>query len=102
MVRELRKLKASISFLHTNSNALHDFGHFVAFPVGSVQLKKPAPSGSYCHSLIYGKETIAKPSFNYCTDFQTVSKKPSRWPKASIGPPCHGAPEAEGIRSKYK
>jgi hypothetical protein len=57
MVRVLKKLKASISFLQTDSNALYASGHFVAFPAGSIQLKKP-----------------------------------SRWPKALIGPPCHGAP----------
>jgi len=33
--------------------------------------------------------------FRHFTAFSTDSihqKKPSRWPKALIGPPCHGAP----------
>jgi hypothetical protein len=42
MVSELIKLKASIPFLHANSNALYDFLYLAAFSAGSVHLKKPS------------------------------------------------------------
>ncbi len=42
MANELRRLKASKPFLHTNSNKLYDMLHFAAFPAASAQLKKPS------------------------------------------------------------
>jgi hypothetical protein len=37
-----RRVKASIPYVHKNSNAIHDFLHFAAFTAASVQLKKPS------------------------------------------------------------
>jgi hypothetical protein len=40
-VRRLkRRLKASIPYVHTNSNRLYDILYFAAFVAGSVHLKK--------------------------------------------------------------
>jgi hypothetical protein len=55
-VSKLRRLKASIPFLYTNSNELYDFQHFTAFPAVSVQLKKPSGGpkgliGPPCHGV---------------------------------------------------
>jgi hypothetical protein len=45
-VKKLRRLKASIPFLHTNSNKSYDILHFDAFPTDSIQLKKPSVARS--------------------------------------------------------
>jgi hypothetical protein len=39
---KLRRLKASIPILHTNSNILYDIRYPDAFSVGSVHLKMPS------------------------------------------------------------
>jgi len=37
-----RRVKASIPYVQVNSNEVHDFQHFDAFPAGSIHLKKPS------------------------------------------------------------
>jgi hypothetical protein len=54
MVSEVRRLKASIPYLYTNSNRLCEIPGFAAFPAASVQLKKPSGGpkgliGPPCH-----------------------------------------------------
>jgi hypothetical protein len=54
--RLIRRLKASIPYVHTNSNRLYDILHFNAFTAGSVQLKKPSGGpkgliGPPCHGV---------------------------------------------------
>jgi hypothetical protein len=41
-VEKIRRLKASIPYVHTNSNRLYDILHFAAFVAASVHLKKPS------------------------------------------------------------
>jgi hypothetical protein len=48
------RLKASIPYVHTNSNRLYDILHFVAFSADSIQSKKPSVGpkgliGPPCH-----------------------------------------------------
>jgi hypothetical protein len=57
MVSKLRRLKASIPIVQTNSYELHHIQHFNAFAVGSVQLKKPSGGpkgliGPPCHGAL--------------------------------------------------
>jgi hypothetical protein len=57
-VRRLkRRLKASIPYVHTNSNRLADIRHFDAFTAVSVHLKKPSGgpkglTGPPCHGAL--------------------------------------------------
>jgi hypothetical protein len=58
--KKLRRLKASIPFLHTNSNKLYNIRYLGAFSVGSIHLKKPSGGpkgliGPPCHGD--GKKT---------------------------------------------
>jgi hypothetical protein len=51
-----RRLKASIPYVHTNSNKLYDIRHIDVFAADSVQLKKPSggPKGLIglpCHGI---------------------------------------------------
>ena len=51
---KLRRLKASISFLYTNSNEFYNIPQFDAFTVGPIHLKKPSGGpkgliGPPCH-----------------------------------------------------
>jgi hypothetical protein len=53
-IKKSRRLKASISLLHANSNELQDIRYFDAFTVGSFHLKKPSGGpkgliGPPCH-----------------------------------------------------
>ncbi len=57
MVSKLRRLKASIPILQTNSYELHPIQHINALAVGSVQLKKPSGGpkgliGPPCHGAL--------------------------------------------------
>jgi hypothetical protein len=59
--KRLRRLKAAKSFLHENSNALHDWRHFAAFSVDSVHSKKPSGGpkgliGPPCHGAPWPPE----------------------------------------------
>jgi len=54
--RLIRRLKASIPYVHTNSNRLYYILHFAAFSAGSIQLKKPSGGpkgliGPPCHGV---------------------------------------------------
>ena len=54
---KLRRLKASIPFLYTNSDDLYNIRHFAAFSAGTVQLKKPSVGpkgliGPPCHGAL--------------------------------------------------
>jgi hypothetical protein len=57
MVRRLkRRLKASIPGMQSTFHQSHDIRHFIAFPAGSIHLKKPSVGpkgliGPLCHRV---------------------------------------------------
>jgi hypothetical protein len=61
--RLIRGLKASIPYVHTNSNRLYDILHLAAFAADSVQLKKPSVGpkgliGPPCHGAPWPPEAV--------------------------------------------
>ena len=52
--QKLRRLKASIPFMYTNSDKLYNIRHFAELPAGMIHLKKPSGGpkgllGPPCH-----------------------------------------------------
>jgi len=83
-------LKASIPYVHANSNKLYDIRYLNTFTAGSVQLKKPAPSGSYYHSFFLLCGYYHQTFFQTLHRFSNSFLEPSGGPKGLIGPLCHG------------